>query len=54
MIPALTGFAILILLCFFGLRVGFATMFVGLVGFAYLRGWGPAFSLVGQQIMDDA
>ena len=29
-------------------------MFVGLVGFAYLRGWGPAFSLVGQQIMDDA
>ena len=54
MIPALIGFAVLILLCFFGLRVGFATMFVGLVGFAYLRGWGPAFSLVGQQIMDDA
>jgi tripartite ATP-independent transporter DctM subunit len=51
---ALTGFTVLILLCFFGFRVGFATLFVGLVGFAYLRGWGPAFSLVGQQIMDDA
>ena len=38
--PALIGFAVLILLCFFGFRVGFATMFVGLVGFAYLRGWG--------------
>ena len=54
MTPALIGFAALILLCFFGIRVGFATMFVGLVGFAYLRGWEPAFSLVGQQIMDDA
>lgn len=51
---ALTGFAVLILLCFFGLRVGFATMFVGIVGFAYLRGWSAAFSLAGQQIMDDA
>ncbi len=51
---ALTGFAVLILLCFFGIRVGFATMFVGIVGFAYLRGWPAAFSLAGQQIMDDA
>ncbi|MBI1200958.1 MAG: TRAP transporter large permease subunit [Rhodopseudomonas sp.] len=54
MTPALIGFAALILLCFFGIRVGFATMFVGIVGFAYLRGWGPALSLTGQQIMDDA
>jgi tripartite ATP-independent transporter DctM subunit len=52
--PALIGFTALILLCFFGIRVGFATMFVGIVGFAYLRGWGPALSLTGQQIMDDA
>jgi len=54
LIAALIGFAVLILLCFFGLRVGFATMFVGLVGFAFLRGWPAALSLVGQQIMDDA
>jgi len=51
---ALTGFAVLIALCFFGIRVGFATMFVGIVGFAFLRGWSAAFSLAGQQIMDDA
>jgi tripartite ATP-independent transporter DctM subunit len=53
-IPALTGFAVLILLCFFGFRVGFATMLVGIVGFAYLRGFPAALSLVGQQIMEDA
>jgi len=51
---ALIGFATLILLCFFGIRVGFATMMVGIVGFAYLRGWSAALSLTGQQIMDDA
>lgn len=54
MITALVGFAILLLLCFFGLRVGFATLFVGLVGFALERGWSAAFSMTGQQIMDDA
>ncbi len=54
MIPALTGFTVLILLCFFGLRVGFATMLVGLVGFAYLRGFPAALSLMGQQVMEDA
>ena len=51
---ALTGFAVLLLLCFFGFRVGFATMLVGIVGFAWLRGWPAALSLTGQQIMDDA
>jgi tripartite ATP-independent transporter DctM subunit len=51
---ALTGFAFLLLLCFFGIRVGFATMLVGIVGFAWLRGWPAALSLTGQQIMDDA
>ena len=54
MISALTGFAVLLLLCFFGIRVGFATMMVGIVGFASLRGWSAALSLTGQQIMDDA
>ncbi len=54
MTSALTGFAVLIGLCFFGIRVGFATMFVGIVGFATIRGWPAALSLTGQQIMDDA
>jgi tripartite ATP-independent transporter DctM subunit len=53
-IPALTGFAVLILLCFFGFRVGFATMLVGIVGFAYLRGFPAAMSLMGQQVMENA
>jgi tripartite ATP-independent transporter DctM subunit len=51
---ALAGFTVLILLCFLGIRVGFATMAVGLVGFAALRGWPAALSLTGQQIMEDA
>ena len=51
---ALIGFAVLILLCFFGFRVGFATMFVGIVGFAYERGWEPALTMTGTQIMEDA
>ncbi|MEJ2432218.1 MAG: TRAP transporter large permease [Pseudolabrys sp.] len=54
MIPALTGFAVLILLCFFGFRVGFATMLVGIIGFAYLRGFPAAMSLMGQQVMENA
>ena len=54
MSTALIGFGTLLLLCFFGFRVGFATLFVGLVGFALQRGWSPALSMTGQQIMDDA
>ena len=39
---ALTGFAVLLLMCFLGFRVGFATLFVGFVGFAFERvGVGP-------------
>jgi len=51
---ALIGFASLILLCFFGFKVGFATMFVGVVGFALERGWEPALAMTGTQIMEDA
>lgn len=51
---ALIGFASLILLCFFGFKVGFATMFVGVVGFAMERGWEPALAMTGTQIMEDA
>ncbi len=54
MITALCGFAILILLCFFGFRVGFATFIVGIVGFALERGWSASFAMAGQQIIDDA
>lgn len=54
MTTALVGFAVLLLLCFFGFRVGFATMLVGIVGFAYERGWSAAFTLTGHQIMEDA
>ena len=54
MTVALIGFGVLLLLCFFGFRVGFATMLVGLVGFAYERGWSAAFSMTGQQIVEDA
>jgi tripartite ATP-independent transporter DctM subunit len=51
---ALIGFAVLLLLCFFGFRIGFATMLVGLVGFAYERGWSAALTMTGDQIMEDA
>jgi tripartite ATP-independent transporter DctM subunit len=54
MSTALIGFGALLLLCFFGFRVGFATLLVGLIGFALQRGWSPALSMTGQQIMDDA
>ena len=54
MITALLGFAILLGLCFFGFRVGFATLFVGLVGFAMERGLPAALSMAGHQILDDA
>ena len=54
MTTALIGFGILLLLCFFGFRVGFATFFVGLIGFALQRGIEPALSMAGQQVMEDA
>ncbi len=54
MITALVGFAILIGLCFFGFRVGFATMMVGIAGFALQRGPEAALAMAGQQVMEDA
>ncbi|MEO0677876.1 MAG: TRAP transporter large permease [Pseudomonadota bacterium] len=54
MTTGLLGFAILIGLCFFGFRVGFVTLIVGVVGFALMRGWEAAFAMAGQQIMEDA
>ncbi len=54
MTTALVGFAALLLLCFIGFRVGFATLIVGFVGFAMQRGWGASFAMVGQQVFHDS
>ena len=54
MMIALFGFALLILLCFLGAPVGFATLLVGFAGFALLRGFDASLSMVGQQITHGA
>lgn len=54
MITALIGFACLLGLCFFGFRVGFATLVVGFVGFALERGWLASLAMVAQQVTEDA
>ncbi|MEZ5649751.1 MAG: TRAP transporter large permease [Burkholderiaceae bacterium] len=54
MISASIGFAILLALCFAGFPLGFATLAVGLVGFAVLRDWNwhGALTMMSQQIME--
>lgn len=52
MVLSLTGFAVLLALAFFGLPLGFSMMLVGFVGFAIVRGIGPALETVSQQILD--
>ncbi|MGI9451708.1 MAG: TRAP transporter large permease [Geminicoccaceae bacterium] len=54
MTTALIGFAVLLVLCFLGFRVGFATLIVGFVGFALERGWSAALIMVGQQVFHDS
>lgn len=51
---ALFGFAVLLLLSFFGFPLAFSTLFVGFVGFAYTRewNWDGAMTMVGQQVME--
>jgi len=51
---ALTGFAILLFLSFCGFPLGFTTLLVGFVGFAYTREWNweGAMTMVGQQVME--
>lgn len=51
---ALFGFAVLLILSFIGFPLGFSTLFVGFVGFAYTRDWNweGAMTMVGQQIME--
>lgn len=54
MTAALIAFAIVLALCFMGVRIGFATLFVGFVGFALERGTGAALTLLGSQILETA
>jgi tripartite ATP-independent transporter DctM subunit len=54
MMTALLGFAVLMALCFWGFRVGFATMMVGFVGFGLERGWTASLTMVAQQVMEDS
>ena len=46
MIASLIGFAVMLVLIFAGVPLGFALMFVGLVGFAYVRA-----DMVGQALV---
>lgn len=51
---ALIGFAVLLALCFLGVKVGYATLLVGFIGFAIERGIGASLAMVGQQIFHDS
>src|SRR5690606_32864871 len=54
MLLAGAAFVVLLLLCFYGLPLGFATVVVGLVGFAYTRDWNwhGALTMMSQQTME--
>lgn len=52
MTTALIGFAVLLILCFAGFRVGFATLIVGAAGFSLERGLGAGLAMTGQQIIE--
>lgn len=54
MLLAGVAFVALLLLCFYGLPLGFATLIVGLVGFAYTRDWNwhGALTMMSQQTME--
>ena len=54
MLLACIGFAVLLLLCFYGLPLGFASLIVGVVGFAYTRDWNwhGALTMMSQQVME--
>lgn len=51
---ALTGFAVLVVLCLLGFRVGFVTLLVGLAGYTIARGGTAALTVAGQQFVHDA
>lgn len=49
---ALIGFALVLLLAFYGVPLGFSMLTLGVSLFALTRGWGPALSMMGQTIAD--
>ena len=52
MVLTLIGFALLIFIAFLGFPLGFSMMLVGFLGFAWVRGSGPALETASQQILD--
>jgi tripartite ATP-independent transporter DctM subunit len=52
MTASLIGFAVLLVICFLGFPLGFAMVAVGFVGFGLVRGFAPAVSTVGTEILD--
>jgi tripartite ATP-independent transporter DctM subunit len=52
MTAALVGFAVLFALLFLGIPIAFGMGIVGVVGFAWVVGWQPAFAMVSQITID--
>jgi len=52
MILSLIGLAALFVICFLGVPLGYGMLIIGTLGFAYIRGMGPAMEMAGQQIVD--
>ncbi|CAN0564332.1 unnamed protein product, partial [Laminaria digitata] len=52
MLLSLAGFGVLLTIAFLGFPLGFSMIIVGFVGFAIIRGTGPALETVSQQILD--
>jgi len=51
---ALIAFAVVIALSFFGIRIAFAALLVGFGGVALERGINAGFTMLGQQVLEDA
>jgi C4-dicarboxylate transporter, DctM subunit len=49
---ALIGFALVLLLAFYGVPLGFSMLTLGVALFGLIRGWEPALSMMGQTIAD--
>ncbi len=52
MTMALIGFALVLLLAFYGVPLGFSMLTLGVSLFALTRGWEPALAMMGQTIAD--
>ena len=49
---AVAGFALVLVLAFYGVPLGFAMLTIGTVLFGVIRGFGPALSMMGQTVSD--